>query len=133
MNGNHEKIEALISQTQDPVVQATLLVLSKIDYALDSNTEATQEIAKELSEHREDFRKHALEDTKRLAGLKGAWWAGVALIGAINLLGGYLLQAHVTQNTAQDTAISDLKSRLLIIETQHGITHPPTQNNGIRQ
>lgn len=125
---NQEKIEALIAQTKDPVQQATLLVLSKIDVALDANTEATERIAISVSAHREEFRLHDKEELKRMSAMKGAWWAGVLIIGAINSIGGYLLSSHVAQNAAQDSAIMLLKERMAVMEARYNASHPSVVN-----
>jgi hypothetical protein len=90
------RIDDLIAESHDPVQQATLLVLSKINISLDSNTQATERIAEELASHREDFQEHDREELKRMAWIRGAWWALVLMFAAVLGLSVMGVQRHIS-------------------------------------
>lgn len=120
---NEEKIEALISATTDPVQRATLMVLSKIDVALDANTAATERIAKGVETVDEQLGRHVADEEKMLASIRGGQWVGGALMTVIVGLGGFILIPHMTINTTQEREIVELRTnqqnvlrRLLAIE-----------------
>jgi hypothetical protein len=137
---NHQdKIEQLISDTSDPVVRATLLVLSSIDHglekherALDSNTVATQAIADAFTTHRNDFTSHIIDEQKILSGVRWAWWAATGMSVCIMLLGAYIFSmlirgiendsAQIKSNTQRlttlETKVSDLERRQIIDESR---------------
>ena len=137
---NHQdKIDKLISDTSDPVVRATLLVLSSIDHglekhehALDKNTEATQAIADSFSAHRIDFSQHVLDEQKLLTGVRWAWWSATGMSVAIMLIGSYigsLVMAGIERDSQQikfntqrlttlETKVSDLERRQIIDEAK---------------
>jgi hypothetical protein len=92
-HANSRRIDDLIEMTEDPVQKATLLVLSKIDSALDANTAATNRIAVELAEHRDDvknfrgeFAKHDKIETEDRAKLVGARSVAMGVFGFISVL-----------------------------------------------
>jgi hypothetical protein len=117
------RIDDLIAQTHDPVQQATLLVLSKINMsldgtntALDSNTRATDRIAQELASHREDFMAHDTEEIKRMSWLKGAWWAIVGLFGMLSALVLFVANDHISSAKAMTAQIVELTTRVRVLE-----------------
>lgn len=118
MSKNHEeKISELIAATSDPVQRATLLILSKIDVALESNTNATERIAVAFDTHRQEFILHDRRETEDRAAIKGAWWAGVIFMSVLQLLGGYILTRHLNTNDTQDVRLGVLEQRLIVLES----------------
>jgi preprotein translocase subunit Sss1 len=124
--GGHEtgrRIDDLIAQSHDPVQQATLLVLSKINMsldgtntALDSNTRATDRIAAELEKHRREFIAHDTDEIKRMSWLKGAWWAIVGLIGFMMALIMFVVNEHMSDAKRMTAQIVELTTRVRVLE-----------------
>jgi hypothetical protein len=121
---NRERIQELIQQTKDPVQQATLLVLSNFDSAMESNTRATEAIANQLNEHREEFvsfrdkewgafrasvNEHIREDREMKVSIKTGWLAGIMFFSMVNLVGGWLITRAVNSNDEQDRIIRSLE------------------------
>lgn len=116
MGGNHDKIDELIGQTSDPIVRATLLVLQRIDRALDENTKATVKLAEDLDEHRKDFRNLSDRELKERAMIRGAWWAGIALFALIQMIGGYVISNKLRADEEQNSSIQRIELRLQMLE-----------------
>ena len=113
---NRERIQELIQQAKDPVQQATLLVLSNFDSALESNTRATEVIATELQSHRNEFSEfrsnvhtHINEDRDMKVSIKTGWMAGILFFSVVNLVGGWLITRAVNSNDDQDRIIRSLE------------------------
>jgi len=113
---NRERIQELIQQAKDPVQQATLLVLSNFDSALESNTRATEVIATELQSHRIEFSEfrsnvhtHINEDRDMKVSIKTGWMAGILFFSVVNLVGGWLITRAVNSNDDQDRIIRSLE------------------------
>ena len=113
---NRERIQELIQQAKDPVQQATLLVLSNFDSALESNTRATEVIATELQSHRNEFSEfrsnvhtHINEDRDMKVSIKTGWMAGILFFSVVNLVGGWLITRAVNSNDEQDRIIRSLE------------------------
>lgn len=113
---NRDRIQELIQQTKDPVQQATLLVLSNFDSALESNTRATEVIATELQSHRIEFSEfrsnvhtHINEDRDMKVSIKTGWMAGILFFSVVNLVGGWLITRAVNSNDEQDRMIRSLE------------------------
>jgi len=116
---NRERIQELIQQAKDPVQQATLLVLSNFDSALESNTRATEVIATELQSHRIEFSEfrsnvhtHINEDRDMKVSIKTGWMAGILFFSVVNLVGGWLITRAVNSNDEQDRIIRSLEITL---------------------
>ncbi len=123
LQDNVRRIDDLIAQSHDPVQQATLLVLSKINLsldstnsALDSNTRATEQIASELTTHRKDFALHDAEELKRMGWIRGAWWSMVALMGVVSALGIYTIRRHVDTSDRMEAQVVELAARVRLLE-----------------
>lgn len=119
------RIDDLIAKASDPVQQATLLVLSKINTsldgtntALDSNTRATDRIAQELEKHRREFIAHDTEELKRMSWLKGAWWAIVGLFGFLSAIVLYISNDHVVESKRMQAQVVELSTRIRVLEFQ---------------
>lgn len=117
------RIDDLIAQSHDPVQQATLLVLSKINLsldgtnaALDSNTKATDRIASELAKHRQDFLAHDTDEIKRMSWLKGAWWAIVGLFAVLGALVLFVVNDHMNSSKTMTAQIVELTTRVRVLE-----------------
>ena len=113
---NRDRIQELIQQTKDPVQQATLLVLSNFDSALEANTRATEEIVRDLQEHRGEFSEfrahvhtHINEDRDMKVSIKTGWMAGILFFSVVNLVGGWLITRAVNSNDEQDRIIRSLE------------------------
>jgi hypothetical protein len=120
---NGRRIDDLIEATSDPVQKATLLVLSKIDSALDANTAATNRIAVELAEHRDDvqafrgeFLKHDRIETEQRGRLEGgravaAWMFTViiALISVISAMGGFIISEQRNKLVETERIVGELR------------------------
>lgn len=122
------RIDDLIQETTDPQVKGTLLILSRIDNSLTSNTRATEAIAgrleshiTEFQTHIQDFRAHTMDVDKLISKLMGAWWAGIAFFSIIVTLGGYIVTQYVRSNEVQDVHIEALERRLSLIEARIGM------------
>lgn len=120
---NQARIEELIAKATDPVQQATLLVLGTLDHnidsfekALDSNTQATQEIATDLRAHRVEFSGHVLDEQKILSGVKWAWWAASAMGAAIVVLGGIIVTIYAGTIERDHTEIRAHSNRIAVVE-----------------
>lgn len=123
LQDNVRRIDDLISQSHDPVQQATLLVLSKINIslnstnsALDSNTRATEQIATELTTHRKDFALHDVEELKRMSWIRGAWWSMVGLIAVVVGLGVFMVQRHIGSSDKLSSEMMELTMRVKLLE-----------------
>ena len=113
---NRDRIQELIQQTKDPVQQATLLVLSNFDSALEANTRATEEIVRDLQEHRGEFSEfrahvhtHINEDRDMKVSIKTGWMAGILFFSVVNLVGGWLITRAVNSNDDQDRIIRSME------------------------
>lgn len=121
---NRDRIQELIQQTKDPVQQATLLVLSNFDSALESNTRATEAIASQLNDHRGEFvsfrdkewgefrgsvNEHIREDREMKVSIKTGWLAGIMFFSVVNLVGGWLITRAVNSNDEQDRIIRSME------------------------
>ena len=113
---NGRRIDDLIAQTHDPVQQATLLVLSKLNISLDSNTAATERIAEELATHRTDFQTHDREELKRMAWIRGAWWTIVLMFGAIVGLVVFGTMRHINDSDELNRELINQAMRIRILE-----------------
>lgn len=116
---NHDKISEMIEETHDPVQRAVLLVLAGIARDLDSNTAATTRLAELFENHTKAFEVHDKIETRDRAYLKGAWWAGVLFMTAIQTVGGWILLRAISANDTQDTMLRMVEQRLTKIETEH--------------
>jgi hypothetical protein len=123
----HRRIDDLIEQTSDPALKATLLVLSRIDSSLDSNTRATDRISKELesfvhnitadvSSFRTAFDGHETREEKFYSSIRGAWWAGTVLIGALLAMGAYIGSGFKAQHESQETRIVQLETTVALLK-----------------
>lgn len=137
MSANHDRIEGLISRTTDPVQQATLLVLARIDGALDENTRATQRIATAFEGHKNDFQdhmaqfdKHVVDEARIISAAKGAWWASTLLIAAVISLGGWIVKGYTEAVHTQSVYVQDLVKRVTVLETINAREHTPPNGNG---
>jgi hypothetical protein len=128
-NETHRRIDDLIEQTEDPALKATLLVLSRIDISLDSNTKATDRISKELesfvhnitedvSSFRTAFDGHETREEKFYSSIRGAWWAGTVLIGALLAMGVFIGNGFKTQHESQEARINQLETAVLVLKMQ---------------
>lgn len=122
---NATKIEDLIARTADPVQQAMLLVLANFDRALDANTVATQAIANDLHDHREEFNgfrntvdSHIRNDARMLASIRGGWWVGIVLLSAIQLLGAFIISRMILSNDMQDARLATLEEKVTTLITR---------------
>ena len=121
---NRDRIQELIQQTKDPVQQATLLVLSNFDSALESNTRATEAIAQQLQDHRGEFLsfrdkewggfreavgEHIRDDRDMKVSIKTGWLAGVLFMSVINIVGGWMITRAINSNDEQDRIIRQLE------------------------
>jgi hypothetical protein len=130
MTKHEDKISELIAETGDPVQRATLLILARIDTALEANTNATERIALVFAEHRAEFTAHDKRETQDRAALKGAWWAGVVFISIVQVMGGYILTRHFNTNDAQDARLMALEQHLSILEATVRTHHDALRRNG---
>lgn len=110
------RIEDLIARASDPVQQATLIVLSRMNTSLDSNTTATCAIADELRRHRTDFQEHDKQELRRMSWLQGAWWAIAAMFVAIAGLTGYNVREHLEGAKTMNAELAALQIRLKVVE-----------------
>lgn len=116
---NHDKISEMIEETHDPVQRAVLLVLAGIARDLDSNTAATTRLAELFENHARAFEAHDKIESRDRAYLKGAWWAGVLFMTAIQTVGGWILLRAISANDTQDAMLRMVETRLIKIETEH--------------
>lgn len=130
MTKHEEKIGELISETTDPVQRATLLILAKIDTALESNTHATERIASAFDHHRKEFIAHDKRETEDRAAIKGAWWSGVLFMAALQVLGGYIVSRHLAANDTQDSRLAALEQRISVLESSVKDHHELAKRNG---
>lgn len=126
------RIDDLIEQTSDPIQRATLLVLAKIDTAIDSNTRATERIAVEFTEHREEvqlfrseFAKHDVQEQRDRAAIQGGRWVAqmmfgviIALMTVISAVGGYVLSKHDSEFTELRSTVHKLNSEVTILRAR---------------
>ena len=131
-HANSRRIDDLIEATEDPVQKATLLVLAKIDSALDANTAATNRIAVELAEHREyvtsfrsEFTKHDKQETEDRAKLVGAKSVGVAMFSIIMVMfslmgamGGFILSDHRSKLLDTERNVIELRLEMSRIKSE---------------
>jgi hypothetical protein len=110
------RIDDLIAQSHDPVQQATLLVLSKINISLDSNTVATERIAEELASHREDFQTHDREELRRMAWIRGAWWSIALMFAAFLAVVVFGINRHILDADTMRSELIELAMRIKILE-----------------
>ena len=131
-HANSRRIDDLIEATEDPVQKATLLVLSKIDSALDANTAATNRIAVELAEHRDyvtlfrnEFTTHDKRETEDRAKLVGAKSMGVAMFSIIMVMfsiigamGGFILTDHRSKLQEAERNVLELRLEMSRIKSE---------------
>jgi hypothetical protein len=80
---HRERIEELIAKTSaDPNQQATLIVLSSLNTAL-------EDVADEMVT-KENFTTHEIGEIKILTGIKWAWWSATGVGGAVLALAIYI-------------------------------------------
>lgn len=125
------RIEELIAKTTDPVQQATLIVLSNFDLALDANTKATEAIAKDLTGHRQEFVKfqstvseHMSTDRDMLSSIRAGWWVGLMFLSVVNIVGGWIITRAINSNDEQDRSIRDLQMQVRSLESELKYLHP---------
>lgn len=114
---NAEKIGELIQSTADPVQRATLMVLSKIDVALDANTAATVRIATGVDRVDATLTTHIHDEEVLLSSIRGGQRVGVALTGAIILLAAYIINLHFSRNDTQDRDIQAAREVIQELKT----------------
>jgi len=114
---NSEKIEELIQSTADPVQRATLMVLSKIDTALDANTAATGRIAIGVDKVDATLKTHIHDEEVLLSSIQGGQKVGIALTGAIVLLAAYIINLHFSRNDTQDRDIQAAREVIQELKT----------------
>ncbi len=92
-----EQIEKLIAQASDPKDRVFLMIMNKMASSLDVNTELTRTLSEELKTHTTKFDLHEKKEEKIYNRGWGVAWAGVALIGAIQVLGTFILLKHFAE------------------------------------
>jgi hypothetical protein len=131
---NHDRIEALIQKTSDPVQQAMLLLFVKFDHALDENTRATQRIADAFEDHADRFEQHTkafdshvvdeqtligavrASHNEAISGARVGFTVASVFIGALLALGAWTLNKYVTTVETTLAASQELTTRILILE-----------------
>jgi hypothetical protein len=109
--GPERRIHELIEEAEDPVQRATLLILSRIDVALEANTQATERIASSVVAVDAKLVGHIHTVSNVMSAVKGGQYVGAFLLSALLLLGGYILNRYATQVDRQEQS-------LLIIDRQ---------------
>lgn len=109
--GQERRIQELIEAAEDPVQRATLLILSRIDVALEANTQATERIASSVVAVDAKLVGHINTVSNVMAAVKGGQYVGAFLLSALLLLGGYILNRYATQVDRQEQS-------LLVIDRQ---------------
>lgn len=102
---NEKRISELIELTSDPVQRATLLVLHKIDAGLHANTKVTMDMAEAFETHCKAFEDYRRKDEMQRAGVRGAIWGGMAIVGLLQIIAGALLGVYIKANDIQDLRI----------------------------
>jgi hypothetical protein len=128
---NEDKIEKLIQATDDPIVRATLLVLQKIDVALDSNTAATERIAGGVGTLTLTVNQHVVDEEKLFASISMAQKVAVVLLSILVSLAGYIVVNHFNKNDAQDVRLNGLEQRMSVEENR--TAHVEQRINNIEQ
>jgi hypothetical protein len=130
---NHDKIDELIRQADEPIVKAVLMLISKHETtmqtmvdSLNENTEATKRIATSLSNH---VAKEEVFQTKIEWSFIGGRVVGVILFGALAALAGYVWNRHI-EETATLQARYDRLVEQVTINTQRlkALEHPGNGN-----
>lgn len=131
-SGTNAAIMALIKDAADPHDRAMLSVMLEITRALESNTLATEAIAKGFHEHitafnshRTDFDAHVKEERELFNQGKGMQrvltWSvsGMGTVMAVIMaMGLYILNGHVDGLNAEHRVNGDQEKRITLIETQ---------------
>lgn len=100
----HKKIEQLLENEADPHERVRLIVLMRLNDVLVDNVVATRALTTEFREHRAEFNSHqqrfdthVINERVMIAKGRGAMWAAVALLGVIQVLGGYIVNGHLQE------------------------------------
>lgn len=115
---NEDKIDALIGMTEDPVQRATLMVLAKIDSALDANTAATQRIAASMEDMDSKLETHVVDEERILYAVRGGQYVGGVMLSVILAMGWYTVNKHFERNDSQDVAIAATREEVLLLKRQ---------------
>jgi hypothetical protein len=129
-NGNNADILHLLKAAETPQERAMLSVMLQMTRALESNTEATEAIAKgfhahveEFKQHREEFDKHVLDEVKLFAQGRGMQKmlaytvSGLGLVMTVIMsMGLYILNGHVEGLVHERQMNDQQEKRLTILE-----------------
>ena len=130
MATNQDKIERLIQETIDPVQRATLMILQRIDTATVVNKDTVHVLTERFTEHRDEFLKRQADEDKLFSSFKGAWWAGIALLGVIQLIGGFIVSRAVSDNDEQNRRLSSVERDFAVlqrsVQEHHEVNGRPT-------
>jgi hypothetical protein len=112
LHSNHDRIDELIRQTDDPIVKAVLMLISKHENSmqhmiesLEENTHATKRIADTLHAHTS---KEELFQSKIEWSFIGGRVVAVIAFGALSTLAGYIWMKHNDEADRRTTEVRDL-------------------------
>ena len=124
---NQERIEALIREAKDPLLQATLLTMASLDHAVATSTQVLEQLVADGREHRKDFMahvrrfdQHILDEEKILSGVKWAWWAACGMGVGVLALGGLVLTVYASRIDADSVTLKIVQSRQAVNEARIG-------------
>jgi hypothetical protein len=124
---NQERIEALIREAKDPLLQATLLTMASLDHAVSISTNVLSELVDESKQHRKEFVEHVkrfdqhiLDEEKILSGVKWAWWAACGMASAVLVLGGVIVTIYATKVESDSITLKVVQSRQAVNEARIG-------------
>jgi hypothetical protein len=122
---NQERIEALIREAKDPLLQAVLLTMASLDHAVTASTRVLEQLAEDQREHRRDFLSHVrrfdqhiLDEEKILAGVKWAWWAACGMGVGVLALGGLVVTVYASRIDADSVTLKIVQSRQAVNEAK---------------
>lgn len=122
------EVQQLIISEPDPKEKVRLLMLLQLNTSLVSNVVAVRNLTKEFKEHRMEFEAHLAAEEKLVNTGRGAIWAALILVGAIQFGSSYILNNLVTKleaahvvateaavtNRLQDEKIRSLEERVSV-------------------
>jgi hypothetical protein len=126
---NSERIEQLIRDAKDPLLQASLLIMSSLDHAVAGTVDLLREMSEENKEHRRDFimhvqrfDQHIIDEEKILSSVKGAMtgirmvgWVATGLAASIFVLVGVIVTFYSNRFEQEASALRVVQATQLVV------------------
>jgi len=125
-HGTEAEILALAQQADDAKDRAYLLLLLKINNSLEANTEATQEIAKEIqghvadfASHRIDFQKHVQEEAALFNQGRGAWKVTAVVLSVAQIAAFAVASWYISKQNDEAIQLKAMSEAIIRNESRH--------------